>query len=202
MGIRPKIKLALALICFFLVSWPGYSRAILKNLTQTQIKAAIDFGNQYQLSPIFVDRAYQIDPSEQQTRVLIASKYYQLAKAAAQAGYERRSLEKEAIDKILKSDQLEIRFQINYGGSSGLFDFFRFQSAEKVQLEFKLKQGRKVVEPSRVMPPWQSFLLGPRGTYKVYFPYAKINFLATTELIIATPEGNKEAIRVKFSRFK
>ena len=202
MGIKPGIKLGLFLITFFVVSWPAFASAILKNLTPGRIKAATNFGKQYQLSPIFVDRAYQIGPSEQQTVVLIATKYYQVARAVAQAGYERRPLKKETIDKIVKSDQLEIRFQINYGQAPGFFDFLSSRSAKTSRLEFQLKQGKRVIEPSRVVPPWQSFLLGARGTYKVYFPYAKIRGRAITYLIIVTPEGNKETIRVKLSRFK
>lgn len=181
--------------------WPLPSHAFWKELTPAQVKEAIKWGEQYQLSNFFLDRAYQFGPTEQDTMVLVVTKYYQVAKAAALAANKRRTLPQEEIEKINKGTELEVRFQINYQKPSGLFELFFPRAPSLPGLEFRLKQGDKVIEPSRVEPPLTWALTGS-GTFKAHFSYARIKPRGATSLIITTPQGDEEKIKLNFSKLK
>lgn len=195
-----QLKARLLIFSAFML-WPLPSHALLKELTPAQVKEAIKWGEQYQLSEAFLDRFYRFGPTEQQTVVLIATKYYQVAKAAAQAASKRQPLSQEEIDKINKGAELEVRFQINYQRPPGIFELFFPRPPSLPELKFQLKQGGQVVEPSRVEPPALWGLTGA-GAFKVYFPYAKIKPGGPTRLVIITPQDEEEVIKLNFSKLK
>lgn len=195
-----QLKAGLLIFSAFML-WPLPSHALLKELTPAQVKEAIKWGEQYQLSESFLDRFYRFGPTEQQTVVLIATKYYQVAKAAAQAANKRRPLPQEEIDKINKGVELEVRFQINYQRPPGISELFFPRPPALPDLTFRLKQGDRVIEPSRVVPP-VTWALTSGGTFRVHFPYAKIRPRGVSSLVITTPQGEEEVIKLNFSKLK
>jgi len=195
-----QLKAGLLIFSAFML-WPLPSHALLKELTPALLKEAIKWGEQYQLSESFLDRFYRFGPTEQQTVVLIATKYYQVAKAAALAANKRQPLSQEEIDKINKGAELEVRFQINYQRPPGIFELFFPRPPALPELKFQLKQGGQVVEPSRVEPP-ALWALTSGGTFRVHFPYAKIRPRGVTNFLITTPQGEEEEIKLNFSKLK
>ena len=202
MGRNKGLTSSLLLISFLLLH-PVSTHAILKDLSPAQVKEAIRYGEEHQFSEFLIDRAYEIGPTEENIRVLIATKFYQIAKAAAKAARERRKLEQEVVEDIKRSDQLEVRVQLTLQIETSPFElFFPSRSLLTPGLEFQLKQGRRVVRPSRVVPPLAGILTGGSGTYKLYFPYKEIHPTRPARLVIVDPQGEEATIKVNLAKLK
>ncbi len=198
-----RLWLSALLLAFLLtLIYPVPAHALLKKLTPAQVKQAIKYGKDHQFSEFLIDRAYQFGPAEGQMGVLVATEFYKIAKLAAPAFRRRRPLPQEKIERITESTALEVRFRVKSQRQGSPFGGLFSGILSSPDMEFRLKQRGKVIEPVRVVPPLMGILSGGSGTYKVYFSYDKINLRGLSRLILITAEGDEDAIVVNFSKIK
>lgn len=175
-----------------------YTDGIKVDLTEDEVKEAIDLGVKNRDSPESIRSLYCFGGGVGRKEYgFVATKFYTLAFLGCRLAKRYKSPEREEIEEILNSKELWIGI-CTYGDK---IDF-----AENYHIV--LTEGKKVIQPVNPRAPrWTNTTassptsLSYQATIIASFPYSKINTKAKATIVLIKDRG-KSSFKVDFSRYK
>ena len=175
-----------------------YTDGIKINLTEEEIKNAIDWGAKNKASPVKIIKSYSFGKLKlYEDFGLILTKFMYLAKLSAMCAKHYDRFDKTLIKKVLNIDTLDIMIT-TYGSRENFLE----------NSNIVLKQGKKIIRPIKILKqkitdPTAGFLNIPyyKGYIAGYFPYSRIKPKGKTIIILCKKRGESR-FEVDFSRYK
>ncbi|MFQ5867969.1 MAG: hypothetical protein ACE5IT_08285 [bacterium] len=175
-----------------------YTNGIKVNLTEEEVKEAIDWGAENKDSPENIRSLYGFGELKGHKEYgYVATKFYTLAFLGCRSARRYKSPGRDEIEEILSSKEFWIRI-CTYGDKIDFAENYRIV----------LKRGKKVIKPgTRGSPRWTKttavFPSSPsyQATVTAFFPYSAIDPKAKTKIILIKDKG-ESSFEVNFSQYK
>jgi hypothetical protein len=174
-----------------------YSEGIKVNLTEKEVKEALDWGRKNKDTPKVLFFTYRFSSQAYKGEGYIATKFMALALLGCSSGKRYQSVKRADIEDILNTKVLMISIS-TYGDKP---DFAK-------DYHMVLKQGGKVIQPVSVDAPAWANTTGGSPENPSYlapviasFPYSDIDPKAKTTVILIKDQGDSR-FEVDFSHYK